>query len=102
RGGPALPAARRHAAGRPQSAAGRTALPARLWNRDTNSARYLSSQVVRLQPGWGGPEAAGMEVERRQALGEVDMKPLASRRVGVPGSKADKRGCGLLSGRLPD
>jgi len=43
-----------------------------------------------------------MEVERRQALGEVDMKPLAIRRLGVPGSKADKRGGGLLSGRLPD
>ena len=44
------------------------------------------------QPGRSGPEAAGIEVERRQALGEVDVKPLATRRPGVPGSKGDQRG----------
>ena len=44
------------------------------------------------QPGRSGPEAAGVEVQPRQALGEVDVKPVAACRLRVPGSKADKRG----------
>jgi len=44
------------------------------------------------QPGRSGSEAAGIEVQPCQALGEVDVKPLATRRLRVPGSKADKRG----------
>jgi hypothetical protein len=56
------------------------------------------------QPGWGGPKAAGLDVEGGQALGEVDVQPLATRRLGVPGSQADQRGGNapplMLSGDL--
>ena len=45
------------------------------------------------QPCWSGPEAAGVEVERRQVLFEVDMQPLAASHLCVPGSAGDKRSC---------
>jgi hypothetical protein len=44
------------------------------------------------QPGCSWPKAAGIEVERREVLLEVDMKPLATSLLGVPGGMADKRG----------
>ena len=44
-------------------------------------------------PGWGWPEVAGIEVERRQVLFEVDVKPLTACRLGVPDGVTDK---GLL------
>jgi len=44
------------------------------------------------QPGCSGPKAAGIEVERREVLLEVDVKPLATSLLGVPGGMADKRG----------
>ena len=44
------------------------------------------------QPGRSRPEAASIEVKRGQALFEVDMEPLATCRLGVPGSGSDKRG----------
>jgi hypothetical protein len=44
------------------------------------------------QPGWSGPEAAGIEVERRQVPFEVDVKPLTAGRLGVPDGLAHKRG----------
>ena len=44
------------------------------------------------QPGRSGPEATGIEVERRQALVEVDVKPLATCRLGMPGSVAHQGG----------
>jgi hypothetical protein len=47
--------------------------------------------------GWRGPETAGIEVERRQMLFEVDVQPLATGRLGVPGSMADQRGGNALS-----
>jgi hypothetical protein len=41
-------------------------------------------------PGWRGPEAAGIEVERRQVFFEVDVQPLATSRLGVPDGLADQ------------
>jgi hypothetical protein len=35
------------------------------------------------QPGCSGPKAAGIEVERREVLLEVDVKPLATSLLGV-------------------
>ena len=43
------------------------------------------------EPGCGGAEAAGIEVEPGEMLFEVHVQPLASGRLGVPGSVADKR-----------
>ena len=43
------------------------------------------------QPGWRGLEATGIEIERREVLFEVNVKPLAVGRLGVLGSMADKR-----------
>jgi hypothetical protein len=66
---------------------------------DTDRARLLirGFPIVLVcgqvdQPSGGGPEAAGIEVERREVLLEVDVKPLASGLFGVPGGMADKRG----------
>lgn len=44
------------------------------------------------QPGCSGPKAAGIEVERREVLLEVDVEPFATSLLGVPGGMADKRG----------
>src|SRR5260370_8886075 len=44
------------------------------------------------QPGCSGPKAAGIEVERREVLLEVDVKPLATTLLGSPGGLADNRG----------
>lgn len=43
------------------------------------------------EPGCGGTEAAGIEVEPGEMLFEVHVQPLAPGRLGVPGSMADKR-----------
>lgn len=43
------------------------------------------------EPGCGGPEAAGIEVEPGEMLFEVHVQPLAPGRFGVPGSMAGKR-----------
>ena len=48
------------------------------------------------QPGWSGPEATGIEVEPRQALGEVDVKPLATCRLGMPDSMTHQGGANAL------
>jgi hypothetical protein len=48
------------------------------------------------QPGWSGPEAAGIEVERRQVVLEIDVKPLAPGRLCMHRSVADKRGANTL------
>ena len=48
------------------------------------------------QPGWSGPEATGSEVEPRQALGEVDVKPLATCRLGMPDSMIHQGGANAL------
>ena len=42
-------------------------------------------------PGWGWPEVAGIDVQRRQVLFEVDVKPLTTCRLGVPDGVTDKR-----------
>ena len=42
------------------------------------------------EPGCGGAEAAGVEVEPGEMLFEVHVQPLAPGRLGVPGSVADK------------
>jgi len=44
------------------------------------------------QPGWSGPEAAGIKVERRQALFKVHVQPFTASRLSVPGCAADKLG----------
>ena len=44
------------------------------------------------QAGCGGPKAAGIEVQHREVLLEVDVKPLATSLLGVPGGMADKPG----------
>ena len=66
---------------------------------DTPRARLLIHGFLILpvrgqvdQPGRSGPEATGIEVEPCQALGEVDVQPLATRHLRVPGGKADQRG----------
>ena len=43
------------------------------------------------EPGCGGAEAAGIEVEPGEMLFEVHVQPLAPGRLGVPGSMAGKR-----------
>jgi hypothetical protein len=43
------------------------------------------------EPGCGGPEAAGIEVEPGEMVFEVDVQPLAPGRLGMPDSMADKR-----------
>src|SRR5215472_8691783 len=43
------------------------------------------------EPGRGGPEAAGIEVERSEVVSEIYMQPLAPGRFGVPGSMANER-----------
>lgn len=48
------------------------------------------------QPGWSGPKAAGIEVECRQVLLEVDVKPLAPGRLCMHRSMADKRSANAL------
>ncbi len=48
------------------------------------------------QTGWSGPEAAGIEVEHRQVLLEVDVKPLTPGRLRMYRSMADKRGADTL------
>ena len=48
------------------------------------------------QPGWSGPEATGSEVEPRQALGEVDVKPLATCRLDMPDSMIHQGGADAL------
>ncbi len=48
------------------------------------------------QPGWGRPEAAGIEVERRQVLLEIDVEPLATCRLGMPDSMTHKGGANAL------
>lgn len=48
------------------------------------------------QPGWSGPEVAGIEVERCEVLLEVDVKPLAPGCLCMRRSVADKRGANPL------
>lgn len=43
------------------------------------------------EPGCGGAETAGFEVEPGEVLFEVHVQPLAPGRLGVPGGMADKR-----------
>src|SRR5690348_11608581 len=58
------------------------------------SIRWFSVVSMRGQvnePGCGGTEAAGIEVEPREMLFEIHAQPLAPGRLGVTGSMADKR-----------
>jgi hypothetical protein len=48
------------------------------------------------QPGWSGPEAAGIKVERRQVLFKVHVQPFTASRFGVPDCVADKLGSDAL------
>src|SRR5262249_12355290 len=48
------------------------------------------------KPGWGRPEAAGIEVERRQVLLEIDVEPLATRCRGMPDSMTHQGGANAL------
>jgi hypothetical protein len=53
------------------------------------------------KPGWGMPEAAGIEVERRQVLLEVDVEPLATCRGGMPDCMTHQSGANALPLMLP-
>jgi hypothetical protein len=58
------------------------------------SIRWFSVVSVRGQvdePGCGGAEAAGIEVEPYEMLFEIHAQPLAPGRLGVTGSMADER-----------
>jgi hypothetical protein len=44
------------------------------------------------QPGWSGPEAAGIKVERRQVLFKVHVQPFTASRLCVLDCVADKLG----------
>jgi hypothetical protein len=44
------------------------------------------------RPGWSGPDAPGIKVERRHVLLKVHVQPFTASRLGVPDCVADKLG----------